>query len=489
MSNTMIEKKELLRGWEEAGKILGADVASSMGQKYVEAVNGAISALENEINSFNCGKLDISKIQGFLFEKWAAGTFNIDAAASGSSDRATVPNSRALNSVDIRLDSGFDFSAKSMKNAEKSVSEQFNFSKDTRESGYKGQGRLVPSDKLAEAKAIARKRSLKNSISRPDVSAAYAEVESKLTDTVKNQEGVSSAPIERKELDKIAQESREKSFKASEHGAGIDNAIKTEYMLKQALNAGLTSATVSLAFQIVPEIFKSIDYLIKHGEISLDQIGEAGKNTISAGAKGFIRGSVASGLLIEAQKGALGNAFKNINPTFLGTMVALVLQTFDNGIKMARGKMTARQMGSAFIDSVVVSGGYLAGAHLGGMIGQAIGLGLPMVGYLIGSLLGASASIVYNIGKKKLISLCINTGFTCFGLVEQNYEIPDEIMHKLGFETARLEKAKFGTSNLGKAHFELASLNLAEFETVDFVILRRGLIGVNKIGYIPANHP
>lgn len=53
----------------------------------------------------------------------------------------------------------------------------------------------------------------------------------------------------------------------------------------------------------------------------------------------------------------------------------------------------------------------------------------------------SSVAVVYNIGKKKLISLCVEAGFTCFGLVEQDYELPEEI-------------------------------------------LRRGIIGVNKIGYV-----
>jgi hypothetical protein len=38
-------------------------------------------------------------------------------------------------------------------------------------------------------------------------------------------------------------------------------------------------------------------------------------------------------------------------------------------------------------------------------------------------LIGTSFCVIYNIGKKKLISFCVDTGFTCFGLVEQNYEL------------------------------------------------------------------
>ena len=40
---------------------------------------------------------------------------------------------------------------------------------------------------------------------------------------------------------------------------------------------------------------------------------------------------------------------------------------------VAAGKMSTQQMGAAFVDTVVVSGGYLLGAHIGGIISQALG--------------------------------------------------------------------------------------------------------------------
>lgn len=49
-----------------------------------------------------------------------------------------------------------------------------------------------------------------------------------------------------------------------------------------------------------------------------------------------------------------------------------MLQTTKNSILVAAGKVSTQQMGAAFVDMVVVSGGYLVGAHIGGIIGQAI---------------------------------------------------------------------------------------------------------------------
>lgn len=79
-----------------------------------------------------------------------------------------------------------------------------------------------------------------------------------------------------------------------------------------------------------------------------------GTKGISAGAEGFLRGSISSSLLIMCEKGALGEAFKGINPTILGTVVALVMQTVKNSILVAAGKISTQQMGAAFVDTMVI---------------------------------------------------------------------------------------------------------------------------------------
>ena len=423
------------QGWAFATEILGADVAANMGASYVDAVEQAIKQLEDNINNHQYRNLGIGQLQGYMLEEWGSGTFNVDAVAADSADRAAVLHSTAKDSVDIQLDSGKAYSAKSYVTAEKTAKAQARFTPDTGNASYKGQGRLVPSDQLTDARAAAHREALRNQPIRSEVSEAYAETETELTDTIKNEEGISSRSASRKELEEIAKESKDKSFNAEEHGVSVESAIKTEYMLKQALKAGYTAAAVTVAVQLAPEIYKAIDFLIKHGELDVQQIKKMGTKGISAGAEGFLRGSVSSSLKIMCDAGVLGEAFKGINPTVLGTVVALVMQTVKNSILVAAGKMTTKQMGSAFVDTVVVSGGYLIGAHIGGIIGQSLGFELPVVGYLLGSLIGTSFCVLYNIGKKKLISFCVDTGFTCFGLVEQNYELPEEVMNELGVET------------------------------------------------------
>lgn len=165
-------------------------------------------------------------------------------------------------------------------------------------------------------------------------------------------------------------------------------------------------------------------------------------------------------------------------------VVALVMQTAKNSILVAAGRMSTQQMGAAFVDTVVISGGYLFGAHIGGIIGQALGFELPVVGYLLGSLIGTSFCAIYNIGKKKLIAFCVDTGFTCFGLVEQNYELPDEVLHELGVETIPILRTRVERADIPRMQASVSSISKSEYETIDIAVLRRGMIGVNKIGYM-----
>ena len=267
----MQSKTEMQQGWEFATGIMGSDIAAHMGQEYVSAIEAAIKQLEENINNHQYRNLGIGKLQGYMLEEWGAGTFNVDAVAADLADRASVLHSTLKDSVDIQLDSGEAYSAKSYVTAEKTAKAQARFSPESGHASYHDQGRLVPSDQLSDAKAAAHRGVLRNQQIRSGVSDAYAETESRLTDTIKNEEGVSSKSASRKELEDIARESKEQKFKAEDHGLTAGSAINTEYMLKQALKAGYTTAAITVAFQLAPEIYKAIDFLIKHGEIDIQE--------------------------------------------------------------------------------------------------------------------------------------------------------------------------------------------------------------------------
>lgn len=182
--------------------------------------------------------------------------------------------------------------------------------------------------------------------------------------------------------------------------------------------------------------------------------------------------------------GKIGKALERVKPGPLGAIVSIVLQTAKNSILVAAGKISVKQMGESVINTVVVSSGYLAAAKIGGAIGQSLEFNLRVIGYLLGSLVGTSLCVVYGVGKRQLISFCIDTGFTCFGLVEQSYELPEEVLHEIGVDTITIPRTKIETTEIAKANIDTVEINKVKYETIDITVLRRGIIGVNKIGYI-----
>lgn len=141
------------------------------------------------------------------------------------------------------------------------------------------------------------------------------------------------------------------------------------------------------------------------------------------------------------------------------------------------------QMEMQFVDTLVISSGYLVSMKIGGVIAQALFTQLPGISYVIGSLSGCTFAVLYNIGKKKLISFCVDRGFTCFGLVEQNYELPEEVLKELGIDTVKIGRAEVGTTKIKRTE-PTTNVSRTAYETVNMTVLRRGVIGVNKIGYV-----
>ena len=118
----MLSKTEMQHGWEFSTGIMGVDNATRMGQEYISAVETAIKQLEENINNHPYRNLGIGQLQGYMLEEWGAWTFNVDAVAADSADRASVLHSTLKDSVDIQLDSGNAYSAKSYDTAQKTGS-------------------------------------------------------------------------------------------------------------------------------------------------------------------------------------------------------------------------------------------------------------------------------------------------------------------------------------------------------------------------------
>ena len=494
--------EDLRFGYDFMAKLLGADLGSEFAAQgyadniaqnqvianqnaHIQQINSAIDELARNINEHPGLNLGVEQLKGFIAEEMHAGTFNIDAVMKGSEHRAWTLQETGYGSVDIDTNFGKTYSSKYANVAKDAESYQAVLNRDTGAPKYEGQELLIAGEQVDEARSWAHRRMLKDIENRPQVSESHAYAEEHLTGKITDGEGVESRELSIKESKQIAKEAKKGEFDPEKHGYVKDpllEKVRIDY-LDQALKAGLTAATITAITQIVPELYKAIDYLIKNGEIDLNQIKNSGKKVISASGEAFLRGSIAYGVEMAIQNGMLGDAVRTIDPTFVGVVVTVVFGTIKDSLMVAAGKMTPREMGCHFVDAVVVSSGYYVAMQVGGAIGQAIAPELPAIGYAIGSLLGCSIAVVYNIGKKQLISFCVDTGFTCFGLVEQNYELPEAVLQEMGVHTIPVPRTDVNRTSLERTStgVQVSTIN---YETIDISVLKRGIIGVNRVGYV-----
>lgn len=510
-------------GWDFIEKVMGVDIAVQVGTDYAEyfsTVSAAIEQLAKDINQKAGTTQDPAQLKGFIAEYWHAGTFNIDAALKKSASKAIVEGSNKHASVDVSTNFGKDYSMKYYGGARDSAIQQaknviqsyhdylnhprnastiplsfeqyiekYGYSNDMKElltSVYYGQVRIIPADQLKDAikylETQIAKESTKDGPNRAAVLANYKETLENLADRISDSDGVSSKPLTKDEAEAIAALCKDGNFDPSDFGYSLRDLIAPEYIVGQALQAGYTAAVLTLVMQLTPELFKAIDYLIKIGEIDLEQLKTAGIKAISATAEGFLRGSVSAAITISCKAGKLGESFVSVSPHVIGAITVIALDTVKDSLMVAVGKMTAKEMGIQLSEEILIS----CAALSGGAFGQFLLPEVPVLGYMLGSLLGSVvASVSIDICKKFVISFCVDTGFTCFGLVDQDYRLPNEVLESMGIGVIPVPRVKIKRSPVARVNAQRTSILHAEYETVSLTILRRGVIGVNRVQYLP----
>lgn len=451
----------------------------------IDEINKAIDLLAKNINEHPHINLNVEQFKGFVAEEMHAQTFNIDALKKGSMHRAWTLQDNGYGSIDVTTNFGKNYSLKYSNTAKDAENMQAALNPETRMSKYEGQERLIASDQIDEAKFWAHKRGIKDINNRPDVSKSHFETEKHMVSKITDGDGVESRELTIKESKQIAREAKKGEFDPEKYGyakEAVLDEVQLDYINK-AFEAGLTAATITAILQIVPEIYKAVDYLIKNGEINLNQIKKTGVNIITSSGESFLRGAIAYSVEMAIQNGLLGESLKHVNPSVVGVAVTVILSTIKDSLFVAAGKMTCKEMGIHFTDTLIVSSGYLVGMKIGGTITQILCPNLPVISYAIGSLIGCSVSVVYNIGKNKLISYCVDSGFACFGLVEQNYQLPEDVLKSLNVHIIPIERSTVTRTDINSIKTN-TSINSIMIDTIDIIVLKRGIIGINKVGYI-----
>lgn len=496
-------------GYTYFEKNASAYVASTMSDSYVASVNDEIEKLVNDLNSFEDFKTSSNVLKGDVAEFWHTGTYNIDSALKGSSNRAFVDRSHDFASTDISTNYGDKYGLKYYSDGEASAKAQavsvFQRFKEYQSHGgtdsmddflrsrgydnaesvlndpiYSGQIRIIPRDQLEEAKQYLERMIKTEAARRPEQVYRYQETLNKLKDRLSDDKGAESIPLSKKGAEDLAKRAKQGKINADDLGLTTEELIKYDYIIQQAFKAGLTAATISVVLKVAPEIIKAIDYLIKNGEINAVQFKKIGFAAVSGGAEGFIRGSVSAALTASCKAGLLGETLKSVDPTIVGTVTVLTINVIKNAFQVTLGNKSASQLTGELVRDMYISTCSL----IGGGISQAF-IEVPVLGYMIGSFVGSIiGSFTYNVGHKAIVSFCVDSGFTMFGLVEQDYTLPKEVIEQMGIETFDYETLHYDTFEPESFSFDSFETDTFEPDTLDVTFLRRGVIGVSKVGYV-----
>lgn len=468
------------RGYHNFAKNADGFYGGFSGADYVSSVQDALNKTIIEMKSTTAQRFNANNTstRGFVAEDWHAGTFNADVAAKGGKGifAAVDKTNHPVNDININNNGQTTGFQAKYYNTSEATAKAISHSK------YDNTGKVVPSDQVDSGgiRDSAHRQALRNQEIRPDVSNSYAHTAENARATIE-EAGFSSKGLTDEQSLKIVKELKKDSFDPKKYGLVTENFIKVEYIMQQALKAGLTAAAISAVVKLAPEICNIIMELINTGVIDQASFVQFGLTAVTAPVEGFINGSVAAGITATFASGLLGETLKAVSPALVATATVILMHAIQNSFFVATGKMSKAEFADACARDIFTATCGFTGA----LVGQALLPALPVIGFMLGSFVGGViGSFAYTASKSVCLSFCVESGFAFFGIVDQDYELSDEVIKELGIEIFEIDE--FAVQEFEFEEFAFDQFQLEEFELETFSItpLRRGVLKINRIGYV-----
>lgn len=510
------------RGYKYVLDNVGGAIGADISQAWIDTINQNVEDMtQNMLSTAQEKNLDVDRLQGFIAEIWHTHTFNTNATIHHSNSFATQPDDNTFGSVDVIVGK-HNFSLKcyntekgsyqaqaetpwerycklksQAKNKGKTYQSFDDFLKErelenddsTKMSMYFRQGKVISSDMLEGARALLRKKIFsleEDSLLTPESKlqlARYNEVYSTLTDVVSDGKGSESIQLSHSDAIKLAKAAKAGDIDKellTECGLDINKLVTAKDIACESLKAGLSAATFSLILSISPTIVNGISMLLSNAEIDVKSLKEGGASALPASARSFLNGSITAALNTSCQTGKLGEVLVGADPMVISTLVVVTMSTIGLALKLASGKIDKAEMAHEIIQMYITT----VFSYAGSIALTTLCEGLPFA-YMLGSLIGGIVGgFIYSASEKLFISFCIDSGCTFFGLVDQNYTLPEKVIEELGLEQFNFEKM-----NIEQFEYDLFSANKFSIDSFEYKkfgieILRRDLIGIYSVGYV-----
>ena len=429
----IVDTKEVIEDMKEASNILSqynetiiyetaaikepqlvANVLSANSvNNYVDSVNTAIDNANKTMMESVTTKAGVinqnPNLDGFIFEEYHAGTFNIDAAVKQKSYYAEalkpeLGETYGKNSIDLIIeDTGKyvkKYSAKAYKNAKESAKAFYDKITGYK---YKFQSKLVPTDQTGD---------ITNSVDK----IKYNNVESK---------GITKAEI--KDIQNDLQSGNKKAdilnFKKDVNSISISKQIGKQAMLNGTMGVG-----IGMAANIGTKI-------IQGKEVEVEEVIEAG---IKTGASMGMATAVAGGIRVAAEKKVIPTVFSRmLTNNTIGAIAAASMDIIGTAFKLGSREISLGQAVKDVGSSISAGYGAIISSGIGFSGGMALAttIGLGTIGtvgtILTGGLALAAGAVCGVVGSNIALKIANGLGKITEKVVDKAVDIVKSGVNKV----------------------------------------------------------
>ncbi len=458
---------EFQRGFQ-----LAADqfVAAAVGEEvnaYCLGVESSLEELIRDMARVAVNQKDLHYAKGDVAELWHADTLNLHAAQRGLNVEAFAPrNAGAIDVAVSGANDGLAAQLKYYKGAEETA-------KAISDPKYQGLEKVVPSDQLDSVRAAALRLASKNG-ERPEVAESYEHTARVASDRLRL-DGAESRPLsEEQAVDLTRQLRRDGTIDRAQFGLSSREIIQWQEVLRDAAPVAARAALLAAALQSAPYLVAIAKKGFETGEIGAEDFAPLGQTLPAAVLRSGLAGGLTAAIVGAAHKELLGASLKELDPTLVSAVVVLCISAAGHSIRAARGAISPQEAAARTGEdalTIFVSIGFAA-------VSQAL-IPIPMLGAMLGNIVGAVvARLVIDQANEAIVGLAAETGWTFFGLVEQDHTVPRSLLTAAGWQTISLDTIQPRTLEVRR----LETNNL-DLETIDVKVLRRGVVAFRRVGF------
>lgn len=433
------------------------------------ALDSAILALQKEAERRQHVAADY--VKGNLAEVWHAETLKVAATAKANDEVWATATHNNRPGQDIAYGDASTTSYAELK--------YYKTGEDTAKQlgnpAYSDSQKVVPADQLADVVTESQKQAARNQDTRPEVAKAYQHTADTASERIEVDD-IASTPLSEGDAKKLATDLKsEGQIDPDAFGLNTESFIEWSDICRESGSAALHAAAFSAALTAAPHVYRMVEKYLRSGQFDTQDLKVGAGQILSNSSAAALRGGIAAAISASCRAGLMGNALKGVSPTAVGLATAMALNSIENSWRYSQGQISGKELAfNSSRDAIALLSGW-GGATIGQIL-----IPIPIVGALIGNLVGATlggAGVTY--ANSKVLAICVESGWTFWGLVDQSYVVPEEVLRRAGFDL-------FASLHFQVDEFVVDRFDVRQFQTEEagFAFLRRGVIAFNTVGYV-----